>query len=84
MSQKDFVCGCRGSGIKIVSKPQTTSSALLRVFGSWITTGSQDLSVFKEIYGDTFLLLNCLKSIESIDTVSVLLYYACNTVKVDK
>ena len=32
MGQKDFVWGCRESGSIIVSKPQTTSSALLRVF----------------------------------------------------
>ena len=30
--QKDFFWGCRESGIIIVSMPQKTSSALLRVF----------------------------------------------------
>ena len=39
--QKDFFWGCRESGIIIVSIPQKTSSALLRVFDPWFTTGSQ-------------------------------------------
>ena len=38
--QKDSVCGCRESGITIVSKPQTASSALSRVFDICLETGS--------------------------------------------
>ena len=40
--QKDSVWGCRASGIKIVSKPQTASSALSRVFDICIETESNN------------------------------------------